>query len=241
MPCGEEPVSLYQVAIHDTMSNSWGYNIFLPEKQEFSRQFLDQVLGLAVDLKYEPQYPVSVLTTDGMSDLRFRDVHALAPYVCSQGGSFPIWRGDDNLDLSFEPQKKKLEIFVTHDIQQGRDEQIAEDPEKLFRAYCVELESRYGYACDEWRLEAAFPGTRVLTAWQEFQDGINQGQPPSILFWLNYFDRQYWERIGPERLKDLECDSVQVAQGIFVYLARYPWDAWLAVLGKDGRYHLATT
>jgi len=61
---------------------------------------------------------------------------------------------------------------------------------------------------------------------------------PLALFWLSYFDKVYWLKLGEERLKKIEYLKVEDDAGLYIQLSDIPLDHKLALLKEDGTYQL---
>jgi hypothetical protein len=221
------------------MGNTWNYEIVLQKSRGIASSLFEQIFRVTQAIGYKLLFPTSVIALNGLDALEFHDVETLANHLGSEGGNFPIWNeaGQDIL-LAFLPQKGVFSFGVQYNLLADRHDKIAHDLEQLFFAFCIELKPRYGYSHDEWNLEVAFRGQEILTVWTQFENGVAKARIPPILFWLNYFEQEYFTRIGKEAFEKLQSFKfTQVQDGVFIQLASHPWAAKYATL-ENGKYSL---
>lgn len=218
------------------MGNTWNYELIFEETRQFSPEFFRQILDLAGKHGYTLHDPTYVIDGNG-DDIQFHNAEDLTAYMCSEGGIFAIWRDELDIQVGFYPSFRHLSIGVHYNLRENRDEQIVNDLEAVFSTFCENLQPYFGYSHDEWNLETISP---TLFLYKNFEEGVAKKEPPKILFWLNYFEANYFESLGEWRFEKIAFHKlVKTEHGVFVYLASAPWNIRQAILGSDGKYYFA--
>ncbi len=214
---------------------TWTYEIFFQQKQTPASDLFQQVITLAAGLGFPLEYPIDVLSLGGLGVTELADEAAFIEAVGTAGGHF-MWAED--IHVTYDAAHWRLSFAALHDGE-SRDEEQAQTLKTVFSALCRDLEPRYGYAYDEEHLENVFAHFDFLTIWQSFIRSVSTGETPQLLFWLNYFEANYYTSIGGERcLAEVKPRLTRATNGRFAALADYPWEAKVAVLGENGVYRL---
>jgi hypothetical protein len=220
------------------MGNTWTYDLIFDETTHFTPELFRQVLDVAAEQSYRLRYPTYVVDLDNVDDLEFYDAQTLSAYMCSHGGLFTVWREEEDIHIRFYPSERYIALGILYNLRRDRDEQISLDLENLFLAFCQRFQPSCGYCHDEWNLEAIFPSD-LIENWGKFKSNVLNQEPPLLLFWINYFETQYFFNIGEWRFEELQpYKLVRTEHGVFMYLASSPWDIQHAILREDGKYHL---
>ncbi len=229
------------------MPNTWDYTIVLREPIEDHATIAERALEIGESIGYALAGESWVLDPEGEEHLLETRGEVL-DFLATRGGLVTLWceRKQRDIGLSFDWEGLTISVGVLHDLLPAGDLAddgqggSAADLEAMFTMLCGELKPAYGYSSDEWMLEAAL-GTRDFPArWRAFEQTVREQRPPPLLFWLNYFARDYFERVGAERLAAVPHRVVRLGdEGVFVYLSDHPWDAQMALLDAEGRRYVA--
>jgi hypothetical protein len=230
-------------AIIDTL-NSFAYSIWTPSPKPITETSSD---GPDV---WDALYAASLgspritgMSHDGLSSFEFHDLATAQTTFCTQGGLANLWKdfGNDwyeDIYVTFRPKSGGISLGVGYDLREDREEDVqkASDLKGIFIALCQHLEPLYGYSVDEYRLETILNGKDLAEEWADFKAIAQNLRQPPILFWLNYFSSAYLRQIGEDTFTTIPHRKENLAQGAFIYLAEYPWDAKMATLEGSGSY-----
>ncbi len=229
------------------MPNTWDYTIVLRDRVEDRASIAERVLAIGQSIGYTLAGESWVLDAEGEEHL-LQTRGDVLDFLATHGGLVTLWckRKHCDIGLSFDWEGLTISVGVLHDLlsTDHPDDDgyggCAGDLEAMFTMLCRELRPAYGYSSDEWMLEAAL-GTRDFPSrWRAFEQTVREQRPPPLLFWLNYFARDYFERVGAERLAAVPHRVVRLGdEGVFVYLSDHPWDAQMALLDAEGRHYVA--
>lgn len=219
------------------MGNTWNYQIVLQEQQFITPELFERILSLASSIDYNLRFPVYVTGTGEPDFLQFFDIETFTTYMCSQGGCFTVWdKNDDDMLFTIRPSESEFSFGVQYNLREGRNEDNAHDLELFFSIVCNDLQPRFAYSHDEWGWEFAFRGDEFFTVWENFHQSIAKGDPPLVLCWLNYFEKDYFERIDKASLEAVEFYKLtETEHGMFVQLSEHPWNA-VNMLLENGKY-----
>lgn len=218
------------------MGNTWNYQIVLQERQYVTPELFTRILNLATNIGYHLRFPTYVMLPDGYGMVEIYDADSVMSYMCSQGGNFTIWdKDDDDMLLSFDPSETEFSFGVQYDLHENRNKRNAQDLELFFRTVCQDLQPRFAYSHDEWNWEFAFRGDKFFRV-ENFHQSIAKGDPPLVLSWLNYFEKDYFARINKASLEAVSFYKLTATEyGIFAQLSDHPWNAVNMIL-ENGTY-----
>lgn len=226
------------------MGNDWEYAVVLRELPADRSDIVTRVFGMSQSLGYALIEKPYVCDNKG-DDHPFTSRAECYEYLATHGGSVAVFDGQEpdgnDLRLDFDWKRKQVVTGSLSDFARRHDGVMAADLKAMFVFLCKDLRPFYGYSSDEWMVEAAFANKKYMSQWRAFERAVRKERVPPLLFWLNYFDSGYFERIGEARMGEVpHCIVPLEDRGIFVSLSEYPWEGKLAVLGDDDRYEIVS-
>ncbi len=227
------------------MGNAWEYTVVLRELPADRSDIVARVFALGQSLGYALPKELHLFDNEG-DEHQFLSPAGCFEYLAAHGGLVTTFDNLETLDrdmsLAFHWEGKEISTGSGSDFARRNDSVMAADLEAMFMLLCKELRPFYGYSSDEWMVEAAFANKDLRAQWRAFEQAVREERVPPLLFWLNYFAADYFERIGKERLARVP-HRIELLEdrGAFVYLSDYPWEGKLAILGDDGRYEIASS
>ena len=234
------------------MSNVWHYTMLVNASSAFSVERVTEIVEQAQTRGFSPFHPdtgrVEVATTDmtpaNSNDYLFKDLVSAAT-VLKSGGYLMLWERGSHIGLAFDPRgEDEAQIIKALRLQDTpsfgrlsisigaylfRDDEkdrlaIASNVEGLFTDLCVSQGAVYGFSMDENAFELFASRMRV------HQDAKLQRRP-SVLFWMNYFTSEHWERIDQhDRLQQLGGRARFLPTGVLVSFYSSPWEVDLGQL-----------
>ncbi len=256
------------------MSNSWWYE-FLIEREPFNRAKVFKILSLMERLGYFPINPVlgDIRVFWVAPDLDFKmgefgDLDDAVSFLEHPGSIMDLWKDDVvvNLGTDFtgaeevrqlealakvlqkmgrlpdEPHFGKIDLSIEWAYFYGTPADhftAAEDLRLAFGEIATEFEVPFAYSRDEDVFDSFFPCMHI-------HRDLYLQQPPSILFWLNYFSNDYLAQIGgAEIFKPLGAQIEPLSKGVLVSFFEHPrdmdlhklWqinDEWQQMIGIEG-------
>jgi hypothetical protein len=126
----------------------------------------------------------------------------------------------DRLELATDAQKLYCDLCAYFDVRYGAAwsnynyEEVIRD---LHRAIYGHLELSYHENLDKLTFRALMDGYR-------FDAEIYNEQPPSALFWVQYFSREYAGHIDLEACVRLGGKLIHLQKGVLLTFFDYPWE-----------------
>jgi hypothetical protein len=224
------------------MGNTWAYHIMLPDSPADRSGIVARVFAKSQSLGYALHKEISLFDNEG-DEHQFTSPAECYDYLAAHGGLVTTFDNQETLEhdmyLAFNWEGKQISTGSGSDFARRRDGDMAADLRAMFILLCKELRPFYGYSSDEWMVEFAFASGDFQAQWQAFEQAVREQRVPPLLFWLNYFAADFFERVGEERLARVPHHIVPLEdRGVFVYLSDIPWEGKLAILGDDGRYKI---
>lgn len=218
------------------MPNSWDFNILIEET--FNRDLLAQILAVVEQNRYLLKYDNGI-TVYNHDQKKIQNQSSFYDYICTNGGLFLVWKEEESIALNWEPQTKYFSLSVSHDLRFDRqaDRDMAHDLTIIFENLCRSLNVRYGYSSDEWVVEDTLTYENFMDSWELFNNSIYSCQTPHILFWKNYFSKEYFVQCVKSKIIQLQYFLKEVGdKGVLISLCNDPWDATLVLLDENGEY-----
>jgi hypothetical protein len=227
--------------------DTWDYTVVLREPIEDRESVAERVLGMGASTGYTLADTPWVLDMEG-EEHSFTTRDGVLHFLATHGGLVTPWRerGHD-IYVSFDWEGRSISLGVLD--PPSPDKSGPDDPgrgrsigslEAMFTTLCKALKPAYGYSSDEWMPERALGARGFLAKWNGFEQAVRDGRAPPLLFWLNYFPTDYFERVGETRLATIAHRIVPLGEdGVLVYLSDHPWDGRMALLDEDGRRYVA--
>jgi hypothetical protein len=152
------------------------------------------------------------------------------------GGGLTLWSDEDDVFMTVDPEQRSIAVGVLHDLRPGRDVQLSNSLELLFKVFCTKLRPKFGFVSEDGMLDPAIH-RRPGQVEQHLFDEVDRQQAPSVLFWLNYFSEEYLEAVDPGSFRHLIVRPAEpLGDGVLLYLADAPWNERVGILQADGRY-----
>jgi len=226
------------------VGNTWDYTVVLRELPADRSDIVARVFGMSQSLGYNLNEKPYLSDNEGNEHLLTSRAEC-HEYLATHGGSVVVFRGQEpdweDIHLDFQWERKQIGIYVLSDFARRHDGVMAADLKAMFVFLCKNLRPFYGYSSDEWMVEGAFANKNFAARWRAFERAVRKERVPPLLFWLNYFAADYFERVGEERMAEVpHCIVPLEDRGLFVSLSDNPWEGKLAVLDDNGRYEIAS-
>jgi hypothetical protein len=196
-----------------------------------------QALAAASGAPNTSTVPSIVVEADWFSERRYQNLSDAVAYVCASGGLLTVWNGDRDYHFAVDPNGRSLRISILHELREDRPEDAITSTilSDLFSIACERLRPIHAYAIDELLLEAA-SGSDLQRIVADLAAVPSAGRPPPMLFWLNFFESEYFAECVASALPSRGCDVTRSTNGAAVRLGRWPWNTGIAVLGPGNRY-----
>lgn len=238
------------------MSNLWSYNLLLPPGVRLTQETIMGIIARAQRIGFMAHNPVSrkvlVMSLDGLSDFDYEDLADAAAFLEAERGRIQLWKGGVDVGLIFEIRKgnglygvEQLEnsepivgISIDGTNYRGENKQrgiTAHSIFQLFVTLSTGTRAKYGYSWDEEFYDLAYLRGEVEVFERLYSD-VRQGQPPSTLFWLNYFSSDYAETIELDSIKRLGATITIVPGGSLVTFFDYPWNVNASTLWEINQH-----
>jgi hypothetical protein len=234
------------------MSNTWDFTVVLPCADVNSTEGIWKLLRLVQIHGFTAVNPltnvVKGFTRTGEAETVFYDLGSAVTYLSQSGGSLQLWKGTIDILLSvgqleeglhptsnnqpddYMPNYCVCSLLVdgTHfryDLDPTESMLISSDLQDLFKELCTLTGAHYGYSTDEYALEQF---------WEDLQiyQNIRYLDPPTVLFWLQYFSSEYAEHMDLTRVSDLGGVIRQLENGVLVQFFDHPWAVKLNKLAR---------
>lgn len=232
------------------MSNIWTYELFFKEDSDVrDRIFSFFEVMKSNDIIYMDQHnqiEIDLADLKEYKELEFNSLDSAIDFLMQKGGMVQVRKIlDRELDWDYDfyihyrdpflsirsenlqpkiPKINNIAISVGAHLYRKADAEdkdpmtIAPFIKKLFGDYCTSQDAIYGFSSDENMSELyinSFPGIipRIISK-----------SPPPILFWLNYFSKEYLSVIDPEFILSQNGKFEILENGAFVTFYDYPWE-----------------
>lgn len=219
------------------MSRDWFYELQLGMSSSLRECFDASVAVCAVfgfQICAAPNESFLVFDSEGIQH-ELHDLASLREHVSDLGGLFTLRKKDSNYYASVSVSPATLRVSTNGTFRPG-DEEYEADLQAIFLALITRLHPLYAYSTDELTFEQEF-GERKDEQWCMSERSDVLRSAPRVLWWLNYFDADYYAEIAPQLSSTGPISPERVDGGFIVRLSDSAWDAPTARLGEDGRYH----
>jgi hypothetical protein len=182
-------------------------------------------------------HEITGTSSDGLHELKFKDLDQALDWLAEQGGVLPIWHPTEPeiiamisyaevRDAMGHPTGvkplRRLGLSLTE--SNFRRPRLRDEIAKIMRHAFMDLITAenplFGYVYDEEILEAQ---PDALSAAEQHYAAVADHRPSPMVSWLNYFSPSYATALGIERLR--QVDGLTEEAGGYVWqLTEYPWE-----------------
>ena len=241
------------------MSNSWYYSLLVPSNLSRNKIVLN-IISILDDLGFLVKHPsadkISIVSLDGVNSYEFSDYQEALLYLEDKGGLLTVWKftnDEDNweynvgitidyLEKNYKscddrnihlggPNIVDIKISIDGTFYSAREPidnrvSTAKTLQELFIAFCERLHAIYGFLADENVIEFYLHEVSCIS------DRVKNLKQPTLLFWLNYFSKEYANLFNWERILVYGVHKIIFQNGIILYSSAYPWEGTLTEIRK---------
>lgn len=207
------------------MSKHWFYELEISSDKILSADYFNTIMNIIKQSGFIPFNPETGLITGIYNSVPFESDNYLkvSELLCKEGGIIELWHDNISVFLFLEykdNQTTLISIIVNKSLFEivKKRNWLSENIKTLFIELCRQLRPYYAYSGDD----DIYP--EIVS--EEINNQGFAGVKPDILYWINYFDINFLERIGGiDTFKSFACKINEIpGTGSFVSFTEYPWE-----------------